>query len=344
MTRWRDDPDGAADQLIVDSLDDLALPPGAAIIAVDAGARLLTALRPHAVVAVTRRLRAGGGVPSADWPETSMSFGGGLLRLPKDKRELTMSAHLITARLAAGASLYVYGGNDEGIRSAAKLLGELGAVDTMTAHSHGRVLRVRIEIPSTRGALDAWRETHPLVIGTARDWVSYPGTFAGGSLDPATALLIDHLPIPLCGSHILDFACGSGVIGAALRARTSDFTLTGIDNDALARRAAAENIPNATWHWGTSLAVAGSARFDMIVSNPPFHEGVRETLSIIDALIADAPHHLTPDGQLWLVTQRRFVLDPLLRKNFTSIAIVADDGRFRVWHGARPLKRQPTRR
>jgi 16S rRNA (guanine1207-N2)-methyltransferase len=46
-----------------------------------------------------------------------------------------------------------------------------------------------------------------------------PGLFAGGQLDVMTAFLLRRLPVPPAGTRLLDFACGSGSIAAALVAR-----------------------------------------------------------------------------------------------------------------------------
>ena len=49
----------------------------------------------------------------------------------------------------------------------------------------------------------------------------------------------------------------------------------------------------------------GDQRYDLIVSNPPYHEGKGETERVLEELASGAPAHLTEGGMLLLVTQRR---------------------------------------
>ena len=63
------------------------------------------------------------------------------LRLPKAKDEQEMAVHACLSVLAPGGRLIVYGGNDEGIRSAAGMIERLcGGVETLATRGHGRVL------------------------------------------------------------------------------------------------------------------------------------------------------------------------------------------------------------
>jgi hypothetical protein len=68
---------------------------------------------------------------ASPWPSAA-PWQVALLRLPKAKDEQEMAAHTCLAALVDGGRLVVYGGNDEGIRSAAGMLEELcGSVDTL---------------------------------------------------------------------------------------------------------------------------------------------------------------------------------------------------------------------
>jgi len=52
---------------------------------------------------------------------------------------------------------------------------------------------------------------------------------------------------------------------------------------------------------------------------------------LLESLIADAPAHLRDGGHLQMVVQRRIPLERLLAKHFGDVAIVAQNGRYRVW-------------
>ena len=332
MSRWTHDPDGAADELIRRGLDELALN-GRVLAANQAGevpSRL--AARGLAVSVWNRRLAAGHAATS--WPAPG-PFDGALLRLPKARDEVEMAAHAALCVLAPAGRLILYGGNDEGIRSAAALLGRLcGDVETLATRGHGRVVAAprRTDATVLKSSLAWWRRVAPLTIaGSARDWVTYPGIFAAGRLDEGTALLIGALPKLAAGARILDYGCGSGVIAAALLSDQPGLALDLLDNDAVALEAARENVPAGRTMLGERVADARAADYAAILSNPPLHRGIAEDHGLLEQLITDAPAHLAAGGLLQIVVQRRIPLDRLFATHFGRASIVAETGRYRVW-------------
>ena len=334
MSSWGRDPEGAADQLIRRSLDEIGVQ-GRTLLAY-ASASLPSVLAQQGIeVAVWNRRRAGAqaaALAAAPWPPPG-PYDLALLRLAKDEQE--MAAHAALSVLTDAGRLVVYGGNDEGIRSAGRLLEALcGTLDTLATRGHGRVLSVRrpADASRLRTPLSAWRSTTPLPVGgTLRDWISYPGIFAGGRIDEGTALLLANLPPLAAGARVLDYGCGSGIIAAAALAQQPGLTLDLLDTDTVALEAARENVPGARTVLGTRLADAGNATYDAILSNPPLHTGLAEDHTHLEALIRDAPAHLEPGGLLQMVAQRRLPLDRLLAQHFATAAIVAETGSYRVW-------------
>ena len=332
MSNWRNDPEGAADQLIRRSLDDIEVR-GRVLLAYQAGDLPALLIQRGIETAVWNR-RVASAHKASPWP-TVVPCDIALLRLPKAKDEQEMAAHACLSALVNDGRLIVYGGNDEGIRSAAGMLEELcGSVDTLATRGHGRVLAVRRPNDASilRTPLLKWRRVMPVTIGgTLRDWVSYPGIFADGRVDEGTALLLANLPPLPAGARALDYGCGSGVIGATALAQQPDLTIDLIDSDTVALEAAWENAPGARIIAGTRLADTGKATYAAILSNPPLHEGIAEDHAHLASLIADAPSRLASGGVLQMVVQRRVPLDRMLADHFASAAVIAETGRYRVW-------------
>jgi 16S rRNA (guanine1207-N2)-methyltransferase len=334
MSRWAEDPERAADELIGRCLDAIGVS-GRTLLANQAGSLpSLLAARGLAFALWNRRLAGGG--KAEPWPAPG-PFDVALLRLPKAKDEQAMAAHACLSVLAPAGRLVVYGGNDEGIRSAAGMIERLcDGAETLATRGHGRVVSARRPAnPSKlRASLAAWRSTVSLKIGgVARHWVSYPGIFAADRIDEGTTLLIGTLPPLRAGARVLDYGCGSGAIGASAAAHAPGIALDLLDSDSVALEAARENAPGARLLLGTTLADAGATRYDAILSNPPLHKGLAEDHALLEQLIAEAPAHLKPGGVLQIVVQRRVPLERLLAKRFATVTIAAEIGRYRVWRG-----------
>jgi 16S rRNA (guanine1207-N2)-methyltransferase len=276
---------------------------------------------------------AGGASAAAPWPPSG-PFSSAFVRLPKSKDALEMTLHAAAGSVPAGAPITLFGANDEGIKSAGRLLAAVcEAVEVVDARRHCRVLmgRRRAVIEGLKAHLAQWRRTAKLTVGgEQRDWVSYPGVFASGRLDEGTALLLAHLPPLTPASRVLDFGCGTGVIGAGLLAREPAAKVEMLDADALAIAAARENVPGARTLVATDLGAVAGTRYHFIVSNPPLHSGVREDHAVLLRLIADAPARLTRGGRLLIVVQRRVKAAEPIQAAFGNVEVVAETGTYRV--------------
>ncbi len=138
---------------------------------------------------------------------------------------------------------------------------------------------------------------------------------------------------PLARRRVLDFACGSGVIGAFLSALEPTARVDLLDVDAVALAAAGENVSGARLIASDGFDALVRERYDLIVSNPPYHEGKAETCSVVEHLVRGAPDYLVAGGSLVLVTQRRFPVAALMKSTFKTAGVSLDAGPHRVWFG-----------
>jgi 16S rRNA (guanine1207-N2)-methyltransferase len=256
-------------------------------------------------------------------------FAGALLGLPRARDELEMNVHLVAARLRPQAPLVLFGLKDAGIAPAEKLLQNLFAETTcaLTKH-HGRVFIAKQPYKAKlRADIEGWRSHADIVLDaeTIR-LASYPGLFAAGKLDAASALLLAQLPSLPMPKILLDYACGTGVLALGARRLWSQARLHLVDHDALALRAARDNVPGLEYIHGEALSVC-SARYDLIISNPPIHAGRKQDYSVVERLVGDAPLYLTRGGRLVLVAQQTV---PVQRWAKTATVLVQAEG-FRVW-------------
>jgi 16S rRNA (guanine1207-N2)-methyltransferase len=286
------------------------------------------------------RRRAVGSRPAHPWPPEDGPFDAATLRLPKGRESLRMTLHAAVSRIRPGGDLWLYGSNDEGVRSAGALLESvLGEVRTVETRAHCRIWRGTRDAASgdLRPALSDWESHFTAELpGGAGRVLSYPGLFAHGRLDGGTLLLVGSLPGKLPGPRVLDFGCGAGVIALALRQCFPAVELDLVDSDALAVEAARRNLPDARVHLGDAWSVLPeNARFDLIVSNPPLHRGKAEDFELIGRLVDGAALRLRRRGELLVVVQRRIQLGRWLKGRFASVGVERESRGFRLWRASR---------
>jgi len=283
-----------------------------------------------------------GGRPATAWPGAG-PFDAAFIRLPRSRVAQEMTLHATAQRLKPGAPLWVYGANDEGIRSYSRHLDPLfESVETVATKHHCRVIAgdLRPEPPPLRGALDDWAEDLSIPLPASgydtptlsvRSW---PGLFAHNRLDPGSARLLAALPGLSPRGRVLDFGCGSGVLALAARQLNPALELTLLDVDALAVHAVGVNVPGAEVILSDRWAqLPPSDSFDLILSNPPIHIGKDEDFSALTELITNAPERLRDRGKLVVVAQRTAGIGTPMKSAFDKSRTLSRDSHFEVWCG-----------
>lgn len=275
--------------------------------------------------------RAARGRVATPWPAAGR-FDLAALRLPRAKSEFEMSLHAVASRLAPEGRLFVYGANDEGIKSIARRFAPLfDRVETAGTGGHCRVLSARLVTPpeGLRPTLSHWQESFdPGLSELGSSWAGFPGVFSHGSLDPGTELLVSSLPSDLAGRRMLDYGVGTGLITGVCVARGA--VVDALDIDSVAIEAARINVPTANVLLGRRLDDAPTERYDAIVSNPPIHRGKAETHDVLDALLLGAPYRLERRGTLTIVVQKRIAVEDKLAGHFAAVDRIAEDRVFKV--------------
>ncbi len=266
-------------------------------------------------------------------------FDAAVVRIDKSREATTLALVETSACVRIGGRLFMYGGNDEGIRA----WDGRDGFQTVDAGGHGRVLLREVQdeaSPEHAGHdhrhLVPWRRLRRSRPGLSeRDWIEYPGCFSIGGDDPGSALLaktLDSHPPPK--GKTLDFGCGPGFLCAALRERGLRSPIVALDHDALALVALRENVPDVEAVLGSTPADAlrhGLGGFSFIMSNPPLHDGRVRTRAMWHALVETAPSLLAPEGELRFVVQRQVKAERLLSQTFKRFSALLTTSRYIVW-------------
>jgi 16S rRNA (guanine1207-N2)-methyltransferase len=259
-----------------------------------------------------------------------------VLALPPRQRD---EARALLARAvmhcAPGGAVVACMANDEGAKSGEADLKALCGLSGNLSKQHCRVFwstpdpsRIDADLLARWAALDA-----PRAILDGR-FVSRPGVFAWDRIDVASALLAAHLPADLSG-RAADLGAGWGYLSGELLARCPGIaSLDLYEAEARALDLARRNLSDARvpvdFHWH-DVTTGLSQRYDVIVSNPPFHaQGRADRPDIGRAFIAAAADALNPRGRLWLVANRHLPYEQVLDARFASVRVVAQDNGFKI--------------
>ena len=264
------------------------------------------------------------------WPQGE--YDHVLIRVHIEKTAMEMLVHASLHCLAPQGTLWLVGGNDEGIKSLSnRLRGLLPQIETIDIRKRCRVLRAKKPEGSLnlRSTFESWWKTESFL---GRDWLSLPGCFAKGKLDAGTQLLLEVLPQCKANRRVLDYACGIGVISQQVRANFPEVAIDGLDFDRYAVESAQKNVPDASffvsdgWH-----NLPNDRRYDFIVSNPPLHRGKEEDKTALMALIEGSKKRLYRQGSLVLVIRRQIPVQRMLEDSFHRVELLKKTNHFWVW-------------
>ncbi len=249
----------------------------------------------------------------------------------KNKQECQYQLLEWLAQAQVGQELLIIGENRAGVRSVEKMLEPFGNIAKIDSARRCGLYHFELQNVPTFNAEKFWKsyELNDLMIS------ALPAVFSSAELDGGTKLLLStfHKADGLKGK-VLDLGCGAGVIGASLKKQFPKIKLTMSDIHAMAiassKRTLSENALE-----GEVLAsdvfshIEG--RFDLIVSNPPFHDGVDTAYQAVENLILQAKNHLTKGGELRIVANAFLPYPNLLDSAFGKHEVVAKSTKFKVY-------------
>lgn len=260
-------------------------------------------------------------------------FQAAVVFLPKSRELTDYLLNALAARLA-GRELFLVGEKRAGIERAAKQLGVFGQARKLDSARHCQLWQVRIEHAPAAPDLHSLAQRYQLQLPDGPlNVLSLPGVFSHGRLDAGSALLLEHLN-DLPSGHILDFGCGAGVLGAALKRRYPDSEVTLLDVDAFAvessRLTLAANDLQAEVISGDGIDAAPSG-LSAILSNPPFHQGIHTHYHASEHLLREASKHLASGGELRLVANSFLKYPPLIEQHLGPCRTLIDAKGFRIY-------------
>ena len=162
--------------------------------------------------------------------------------------------------------------------------------------------------------------------------------FSHGRLDEGSELLLaEQQALP--AGRVLDFGCGSGVLSLVMARRNPGCRFELVDIDALAiycaRQSLALNGVAAEVHASDGLSDV-HGRFAAVISNPPFHTGIRQDTSIAERFFEQVTRNLQPGGELRIVANGFLRSPPLIEEHIGPCQVLRENNRFKVYSAVAP--------
>jgi 16S rRNA (guanine1207-N2)-methyltransferase len=273
--------------------------------------------------------------------EENLPFDAVVIYMPKGKELLQLTLDWLGAQLGEGVRVYVTGDKHSGLNSCRKMMPDsFGPVRKMDSARHCMMFRAVCQTEPAAFDIDAtisWTTTrqHDIELSIAQ----VPGVFSHGHIDDGTMALVENMNV-VDPVRVLDLGCGCGVIGATIAAQYQGCQVDMVDVSALAVMATKLTIKaNGLAHadcQASDMYAGVAGRYDLILSNPPFHSGHDTDRTITRDLIAGAAQHLTDQGSLQIVGNRFLPYDESLAEHFGYVRTLAKGRHFAVYEARRP--------
>lgn len=248
---------------------------------------------------------------------------------PKNKPEAHFQLMNILSLMPIGSDIFVVGENRGGVRSAEQMLAEFCPLTKIDSARRCGLYHGRLEAQPQFDE-HAWWDEYQHEGMTVK---TLPGVFSRDGLDTGSKLLLSTLT-PHTKGKVLDVGCGAGVLAVTLASHSPKVRLTLCDVSAPAVEAsratlAANGIEGEVIASNVYSEING--RFDMIISNPPFHDGLQTSLDAAHQLIRGAVRHLSTGGELRIVANAFLAYPNILDEAFGNHELIAQTGRFKVY-------------
>jgi len=211
----------------------------------------------------------------------------------------------------------VDGQKTDGIDSIAKQIAKKVSVEGSYSKGHGKT--IWFHGSNAQGLKELRAEQARKVDG----FVTAPGVFSADGIDPASKMLIEHLPTELAGT-IADLGAGWGYLSSEILRRSPNVkAIHLIEDNALALDCAAKNVTDerAEFHWADAINWRSTSALDAVIMNPPFHTSRAAQPELGLAFISSAAKLLKPNSQLFMVANAHLPYEPALEQNFAQYEI-----------------------
>lgn len=281
-----------------------------------------------------------------------------LAHLPKSLRSLDATARELAASAAAGLTLVAGGRVKHMTRTQNDVLAaSFEDVRASLGSGKSRCLIATSPRADVTGAQPEARTATVRVRGEERELAlrGSGGVFGGAAADAGSLLLLRALDELLVAGEVgeglegdggitetIDLGSGNGLLTAYLAAALPQARVLASDDDLdavastratlSANGLAGERVRVA---WDASLSREPAASADLVLLNPPFHDGPVIDATLVQGLLDATARVLRPGGELWFVHNSHLRYRPEVERRVGPVRQAARDRRFTVLRAVR---------
>lgn len=260
-------------------------------------------------------------------------------RVSKEKPVVHHVINCAFQLLAMGGELIITGEKNDGLKTYARKAGDyFQSAPQIKKNGNSYLARIGKTATECGEMLDDKNYTKLRKTLSTGDTTLYskPGIFGWDKVDRGSAFLVEHLEHFLQhlpdDATLLDLGCGYGYI--AVSARNYGFKrIVATDNNAAALAACQKNF--------TALNIAGEViaddaganmreRFNIVLCNPPFHQGFSTDGRLTDKFLATTKRLLSRDGKGLFVVNSFVPLPQKAAALFDQVEVIAENRSFKL--------------
>ena len=271
---------------------------------------------------------------------SSEQFDSVIYRVSKERATTYHVINQVVRILKSRAELYLSGKKNDGIKNYVKqsstLFGHRSQAKKFGSDYFASILKnnsLNSSLPDKSYA--KLRRVQTLNQGK---YLSKPGIFGWDKIDRGSAFLIENLPdfiktLGISPKTVLDLGCGYGYI--ACEASNHDFQyIMATDNNAAAITACKKNFERLLK--GNYDVVASDAggminkSFDLILCNPPFHQGFSVKPSFISKFLSSTSNLLSESGCAIFVANKFIPIEQIALRYFNEVKVMKSTESFKL--------------
>lgn len=258
-----------------------------------------------------------------------------IIAFPKSKAELNFTLSMIAQSTNENTNIIIVGENKSGIKTINKATEQ--TLIQCQKHDSARhcllfTAKLSQEIPGFN--LDDWYHYYSVEIEQIKITVAaLPGVFSQNGLDKGTKILLEHLPAIKSG-ELLDFGCGAGVIATYIGKKHSEVKLNLVDVNALAIASSNKTLElnNLVGNVFASNSLSDiKNKYDVVVSNPPFHQGVATNYTATENFLKGIKSYLRSKAYVIIVANSFLKYEPIMKETIGQTSRLVTKQGFTIY-------------